>query len=602
MMGAVMSAVRRNGLAAQWSLWRRHAVGDETIARATQQALYEGWVARQALLDGNALESQLSSTATTRYEPLISVLMPTFNTPRHLLQKAIDSIRAQHYARWELCIADDASTNPEVESLLREASGSDSRIRVVFRDTNGHISASSNSALALATGDFVALLDHDDELHPMALFWVAKEIDEFPDAGVIYSDEDKLGEDGRRVEPYFKCDFNYELFLSQNLISHLGVYRRSLLLEIGGFRTGYEGSQDYDVALRCVERLSFGQIRHIPKVLYHWRVHRASTAASGSAKPYAFRAGQRSLTEHLQRVGLEGEVLQAPEAPDMYRVRMACPQPEPDVEIIIPTRDRADLMRMSVNSILKKTSYRNYRICIIDNGSMEPETLQLFDHWRTNPRIRIVRNDRPFNFSALNNAGVSTSECTFVCLLNNDVEVLEPDWLTEMTAHANRPDVGCVGARLWYPNKTLQHAGVVLGLHGVAGHAHKFLPRGHPGYFGRAVLQQAFCAVTAACLLIRRATYLEVGGLDEQLEVAFNDIDFCLRVVDAGYRNVWTPYAELYHHESLSRGYEDSPQKQARFLKEIEFMKRRWGTRLVRDPYYSPNLSLNTKAFSINEV
>jgi GT2 family glycosyltransferase len=599
MVHAALTTMRRQGWQVQLARLRGHANAAVANDSAAQHDLYGRWMAREEATDAVARRRQQRQLAGWTSRPVISVLMPTFNPPADLLEKAIGSVRAQSYPHWELCIADDASTRPEVRQVLEQASTIDSRIRVVQRTVNGHISAASNSALAIATGDFVALLDHDDELHPMALYWVANEIHEFPDASLIYSDEDKIDETDNRTDPYFKCDLNYELLLSHNMICHLGAYRRSLLVELGGFREGFEGAQDYDIALRMLERLQPTQVRHIPKVLYHWRVHAGSTALSSEAKPYAYVAGERALTEHLERQGLAGTVMPAPEAPNMYRVRFALPEQEPSVEIIVPTRDRADLMRMSIGSVLEKSTYSNYRICIVDNGSTEQESLRLFEQWRKDQRIRVIRDQRPFNFSALNNLAVRSSTSTYVCLLNNDIEVISPDWLSEMVSHASRPGVGCVGARLWYPNDTLQHGGVILGVQGVAGHAHKHLPKGAPGYFGRAVLQQAFSAVTAACLLVSRDTYHQAEGFNEQLEVAFNDVDFCLRVGAAGYRNVWTPHAELYHHESVSRGYEDNPEKQARFLKEIEIMKRRWGDRLLRDPYYSPNLTMMGEDFSI---
>lgn len=532
------------------------------------------------------------------HKPLISVVMPCYNPKPEWLKEAIESVRRQLYPHWELCIADDASTDPAIRPILEDYSRRDARIKVVFRTLNGYISAASNSALALATGEYVALLDHDDLLAEHALFWVAEAINRQPNAGLIYSDEDKVSESGQRSNPYFKCDWNYDLFLSHNMICHLGVYKAGLLRDIGGFREGFEGSQDYDLALRCIEQLDASQIIHIPRVLYHWRMHKNSTAQISDAKPYAYVAAERALNEHLARKGVSAQVERHPEINGCYRVRYALPEPAPLVTLIIPTRNGLHLIRQCLSSILEKTDYPHYEILVVDNGSDDPQTLAYFDSVVSDPRLRILRDDRPFNFSTLNNRAVQAARGELVGLINNDIEVINPQWLTEMVSIALQPRVGCVGARLWYPNNTLQHGGVVLGLGGVAGHSHKHLPKKHPGYFGRAVLQQSFSAVTAACLVIRRSIFLEVGGMEESLKIAFGDVDFCLRVREAGYRNVWTPFAELYHHESATRGFEDTPEKKARFAGETQYLQDRWGRLLLSDPAYSPNLTLDREDFS----
>jgi GT2 family glycosyltransferase len=414
---------------------------------------------------------------------------------------------------------------------------------------------------------------------------------------LIYSDEDKVTIEGKRYDPYFKCDFNYDLFLSQNMISHFGVYKTAVLRQVGGFREGLEGSQDYDLALRVMEAAGPQAIHHIPRVLYHWRVLPESTASGAEAKPYATIAAARAVQEHLTRSKIAGTVRSADDAVMYQRIVYALPEQEPLVEIIIPTRDAANLVKQCVDSIKERTTYRNYLITIIDNGSVKPETFDLFRSYEGDPRIRVVRDDSPFNYSALNNRIALASEAEFVCLLNNDIEVITPEWLSELVSVALQDNVGAVGAKLLYPDDTIQHAGVYLGMGGLAGHGHKYLPRNAPGYFCRAVLRNAVSAVTAACLVIRTSIYREVRGLDEGLVIAFNDVDFCLRVRDAGYRNVWTPFAELYHHESASRGYEDTPEKMARFVEEIEFVKKRWGDALWNDPFYSPNLSIDSTDF-----
>lgn len=559
---------------------------------------YPEWIRRYDTLTDEGRATMRVRIGAFASKPLISIVMPVYNPNPKWLIEAIESVRKQIYPHWELCIADDASSNKSIHAILERYAKEDSRIKVVYRDQNGHICAASNSAMELAAGEWVALLDHDDALTEHALFWVADAINRDRDIRLIYSDEDKIDSIGRRFEPYFKCDWNVDLFYSHNMVTHLGVYHAALLGEIGGFREGLEGAQDYDLALRCIERIEPNQIHHIPRVLYHWRIHAESTAQSGDAKPYARLAGKRALTEHLQRQGVNGSVSLLDFG--MYRVNYTLPDRQPMVSLIIPTRNGLNLIRQCIESILSKTTYQNYEILIVDNGSDDPATLQYFKSLESEPKIRALRDDRPFNFSAINNAAVKVVHGELVGLVNNDIEVISPNWLSEMVSHAWRPGIGAVGARLWYPDKTLQHGGVILGVGGVAGHSHKHLDSSEYGYFGRANLVQSFSAVTAACLVIRRAIYEEVGGLNEtHLPVAFNDIDFCLRVRKAGYRNVWIPDAELYHHESATRGCEDNPEKQARFTKEVQYMKRYWGDLLLNDPAYSPNLTLDHEDFSL---
>lgn len=529
--------------------------------------------------------------------PLISVVMPEYNSTLAMLEDAIRSLQSQLYRNWELCVSHYASTDMAVHELLQRYAQNDSRIKIVFREVNGHISAASNSALELVNGEFVALLDNDDLLPEQALFWVADAIVSHPDAGLIYSDEDKIDSDGRRYDPYFKPDWNPDLFYSHNLICHLAVYRTDLVRKLGGFRTGFEGAQDYDLALRCTEQLTPQQIVHIPRVLYHWRSHPGSTAQAGSEKDYALLAGVRALDDHFARTNIsaKAELLDF----GMYRVKYVMPNAAPLVSLIIPTRNGLDLIKQCIESIVAKTTYKNYEIIIVDNNSDDPNVLAYFESLEDHKNIRIIRDQRPFNYSALNNEAVKIARGEYIGLINNDIEVISPDWLIEMLSLAMQPGVGAVGARLWYPNDTLQHGGVVIGLGGLAGHSHKHLPKGASGYFSRAQVIQTLSAVTAACLIIKKSIYEEVQGLDEvNLKVAFNDIDFCLRVQDAGYRNVWTPYAELYHHEMATRGIEDTPEKQLRFRDEALYMKKRWANVLMNDPAYNPNLSLSREDFS----
>ena len=531
------------------------------------------------------------------FRPVFSVVMPVYNPPLHFLIEAVDSVRNQLYPHWELCIADDASSDPATLSFLRSLEAQDKRIKVVLRPQNGHIVAASNSALALATGEFVALLDHDDIISSDALYWMAEATNRNPAASIFYSDEDKIRLDGKRCDPYFKSDWNLELFLSQNMISHLGVYRRSLIEEVGGFRPGYEGSQDYDLALRCVLKLQPSQIVHIPRVLYHWRILPGSTALSPGEKSYAQKAGHRALADYLVTSNLGGRVESLPNG--FYRIHPALPAMLPLVSLIIPTRNALDLVRQCIDSILSKTTYSNYEILLIDNGSDDPAALAYFSELNQHERIRVIRDDSEFNYAALNNRAVAQAQGELIGLINNDIEVIAPGWLDEMVGLVLRPGVGAVGARLWYPNDTLQHGGVIIGLGGVAGHAHWGIQRDDPGYFGRAVLTQVLSGVTAACLLVRKSVFEQVAGLDEvNLKVAFNDVDFCLKLNEAGYRNIWTPYAELYHHESATRGTEDSPAKQARFSSEEQYMHRRWGHLFSSDPYYNVNLTLTQPSFA----
>lgn len=545
-----------------------------------------------------------SELAAWKNPPLISVLLPTFNSDSAYLTACIESVRQQSYPHWELCIADDASTQASVRQVLDNFAQKDSRIKILYREQNGHISRASNSALELATGDYVALLDHDDSLAEHALYFMAVAIRDHQDVKILYSDEDKIDSQGKRYAPHFKSDWNPDLFFSQSYVSHLGVYKRDLINAIGGFRVGVEGSQDQDLLLRCLPHVTAEQITHIPRILYHWRAIEGSTAMSPEEKSHTTDAGIKALSEYFDKNGSTGIKIQAGMLPNTYRVRWPIPKTAPLVSLLIPTRDRKTITEVAVRSILDKTTYSNYEIIILDNGSTEPETLDWFDAIRQeDPRVKILRYDHPFNDSAINNFGVQHAKGSLIGLINNDVEVISPDWLTEMVSHACREDIGCIGAKLYYSNDTVQHGGVIVGLGGVAAHSHKHYPREHPGYFARLKLVQNLSAVTAACLIVRKAVFNEVGGLDEtNLKIVLNDVDFCLKVQKAGYRNLWTPYAELYHHESLSRGHEDTPEKQQRFRAEIAYMQSKWGQALAHDPYYNPNLTHAREDFSIGSV
>ncbi len=600
---------------------------------------YSTWIAKYDTMDDNArarLSGYFNQLSTSGEElPLISLVMPTYNTPELYLTKAIESVLDQVYENWELCIADDASTKPHVRRILEQYGLKEKRVKLCFREENGHISAASNSALEMATGRYVALLDHDDMLSPYGLAAVALEVRDHPDAAIIYSDEDRIDESGKRSHPYFKPDFDPELILGQNYLSHC-VFATDAIRSVGGFRIGYEGSQDWDLVLRVLETATPTQIRHIPHVLYHWRAHMESTAGGMAAKPYAADAAKKAVEDHLQRTGQEAEVIPLPLVLG-NRIRYQLPATLPLVSIIIPTRD-GKLLQTCVDSVIQKTAYKTFEIVIVDNGSIQPSTLSylssLVDRWGTTGKgndgsemgsgrgstgegcieigsleqrdrlsgLQVVRMDIPFNYSILNNAGVAHANGELICLLNDDIEITNPDWLTEMVRHAIRPEVGVVGAKLLYPNGNIQHGGVILGLSGggAADHASRHTPSYSPGYFGRAALTQSFSAVTGACLLTKRDPYNQIGGLDEEhLPVSFNDVDFCLRLKANGYRIVWEPAAVLVHHESTSRGRDDNFKKAARVRKEVAWIQQQWGALIRNDPAYNPNLSLDTADFSL---
>ncbi len=523
--------------------------------------------------------------------PSISVVMPVYEPEERWLRAAIDSVRAQVYEKWQLCLVDDASPNPRVREILDEYAAADPRVHVQHRRENGHIVAATNDALAVATGEFVAFMDHDDELAPYALGLVALAAEA---ADVVYTDEDKIDENGRHYEPHCKPDWNPELLLGQNYLSHLTAIRRSLVGAVGGVRAGFDGSQDHDLLLRVTEATTPDRIVHVPFIAYHWRAVAGSTAAATDAKDYTETASIEALRDRLGA----GWNVQVARAPTAYR----CTPPLDDfplVTILIPTRDRVALLRQCVES-LARTTYPAFEIIVIDNDSTDPATLDWLAAFDNGLDHRVVAAPGAFNYSRVNNIGASEARGELILLLNNDTEVIEPNWLSEMVRWIQQPDVGVVGAKLLYPDDTIQHAGVVLGLGGLAGHGHHLEDRDAYGYFSRLTIAHEVGAVTGACLLTRRSTWLELGGLDEDLAVAFNDIDYCLRVRHVAHqRIIWTPEALLYHHESVSRGAEDDAAKVARFNDEVERNLDRWGELLHLDPAYSPNLTLEGAAFTL---
>lgn len=543
------------------------------------------------------LHTQLCNPRT---EPLISLVLPCYNTDPKLLKACIDSVTQQDYPSWQLCIVDDASTSHAHLEVIQKAQTQHPNIQFHARKENGHISQASNDALAMAKGEYSLLLDHDDQLAQHALTLFVDAINKHPQAKLFYADEDKIDEDGHRFMPHFKPDWNPDLLTSQNYIGHPVMYQTQHLKSIEGFRVGVEGSQDHDLLLRYTQNLSADEIVHLPWILYHWRATENSTAQNTGSKNYTTQAGIKALQDHFDRQKLNVSVTAGSYA-NTYRCQWPLPEKRPLVSLLIPTRDGHDILKACIESILEKTTYKNYEILILNNQSTCSKTLALFDTFKEqHSNVRVLDWNHPFNYSAINNFGVEQSKGEVIGLINNDIEVITSDWLEEMVSHAIRPDIGCVGAKLFYPNDTIQHAGVILGIGGVAGHNHKYFAKVHPGYFSRLALTQNLSAVTAACLVVEKSIYQQVNGLDEDnLPVAFNDVDFCLKVQEIGYNNLFTPWAELYHHESISRGAEDTSAKQRRAQKEISFMKHKWHTQLHHDPAYNRNLTLTYENFSL---
>jgi len=589
LLSAIVDEARSAGRRRLRYLWSR-------VTRSSRS--YEAWIKLYDDLTPVDIEQIRTHLKQMDRSVRISIVMPVFNAPERYLRRAIDSVRAQLYENWELCIADDCSTAPHVRTLLDDYCRRDRRIKVIFRGKNGHISAASNSALGLATGAYIALLDQDDEIPPHALYLVVHAIAGHPEADIVYTDEDKIDAGGARYAPYFKCDWNEGLFLSHNVISHLGVYRAELVKQAGGFREGYEGSQDYDLALRCLDASETPRIIHVPFVLYHWRATPESAALTASAKPYAHAAARSALNDHFQRRHYTGRVIEGA-APGLHRATFDLPEPPPRVSIIVLTSGRDRTMVRCVESVLSLTRYPDYEIILVDGPTEDarkrPEARKIVG----DPRVRWKSFDGPSTYSALNNYGVRQSTGSVICLLDNATEVIAPAWLEEMVGHACRPSIGAVGAKLLYSDRTVRHAGLVLGMNAVAGSIHRLLGARAPGYFGRAIVGQELSAVSSACLAVRRDVYEQAGGFDEEhLAAVFADVDFCLRVRAAGFRNYWSPYALLYHHEAKSQRYGGSPWSSTDVANEARYVQSRWRKWLDADPAYSPNLTLETDDYS----
>lgn len=555
---------------------------------------YGEWLASRDSLNESMYPELSRSIALMRRRPLISVVMPVYNSVPSFLDSAIRSVRNQIYPYWELCIADDASTDPRVAEILRGHMAEDKRIKVAFRPENGHISEASNSALELVSGEYIALLDHDDMVSPDALYRAAVEIVEHPDAMLIYSDEDKLDTEGKRCDPHFKSDWNLDLFLACNMINHLGVYRTSVIREIGGFRKGFEGAQDYDLGLRFIEKVRPEQIRHIPRILYHWRMHENSVSLVPESKPYSEPASRRAIGEYFQRQGIEAE---ATATNCGIRVKYAPPSPPPPVTLIV-TGSNPVFLYNCIHSLLEKTDYPDYEVLVA--GQVPPRSLaECFGNPRSGRQVRILDSHLPgnpgirgasvvSNKPALLNLAVADARGSVVGLIDSRLEVMGGNWLDEMVGHACRRNVGAVGARLFYTGNKIYHGGIILGMRGqIAGFSHK--GKRSVGYAGRAALTQCFSAVSGECMVVRKELYQRMAGYNESLP-ALADIDFCLRLRSAGYRNIWTPYAEL---RFLGIG------RKAPGESEVSYMKNAWGSLISSDPAYNPNLTLDREDFSL---
>lgn len=527
-----------------------------------------------------------------------SVLVPLYNTPEKFLKEMIESVEAQTYKNWELCLADGSDREHSfVGEICKKYADGDKRIKYEKLEKNLGISENTNACIRMATGEYIALFDHDDLLHPSALYEVMRAICEHG-ADFIYTDENTFSEEPRDAyNPHFKPDFSPDTLRSYNYICHLSVFSRELLDSVGYFRSEYDGSQDYDLILRLTEKAK--RVFHIRKILYYWRAHKNSVAQDVGAKPYTVTAAKKALAAHLERCGLKGEVLDS-SVPTTYHIKYEI-DGNPLISAIIPNKDHTDDLDICLKSLYEKSSYKNFEVIIVENNSTEKETFEYYEALtKKHGNIKIVKWEGKFNYSAINNFGVNYAKGEYILLLNNDVEIINGSCLEEMLMFAQRKDVGAVGAKLYYSDDTVQHAGVILGLGGTAGHAHKHFGRSHPGYMARASIAQNLTACTAACLMMRRDVFDEVGGLDESFEVAFNDIDLCMKIREKGYLVVFTPYAELYHYESKSRGNDSTPEKLERFRGEIDRFKEKWQKQLDDgDPYYNPNLTLTRDDFSL---
>ena len=586
-------SIKEKGYRVTWIEMKRYLVTG-TIFREPVE-VYQNWILQN---EPTEEELEIQRNETFQMNPKISIIVPMYHTPKKFFGELVDGLIGQTYSNWELCLADGSEEkNDELDAIIQK----DSRIRYHWIGENKGISGNTNEALALATGDYIALLDHDDLLPAFSLYEIVKCINENPDVEFIYSDEDKFEElGGKRYNPYFKSDFGPDTLRANNYICHFSVFKKELMKELGGFRSEYDGAQDYDIILRMSEKTN--KIIHIPKILYHWRVHELSTAKDGGhAKPYAYQSGIKAVQSHIDRIGLKGTVEHG-KTLGTYRVRYEV-EGNPKVSIIIPNKDYVSTLKVCLKSIIKLTTYQNYEIIIVENNSTEEATFEYYKKIDGKDRIKVIYYpEKEFNYSKIINFGVKNCEGDYVVQLNNDTELLTPDWLEQMLGFAQREDVGAVGVRLLYPDKTVQHAGIIIGIGGVAGHIYKNLPNHMHGYFSKDKMIQNLSAVTAACIMTKKSIYEEVGYMDEKFKVAFNDVDFCLKIRQTGKLIIYTPYVEFYHYESKSRGYEDTVEKQQRFKGEIDRFLEKWKDVLDKgDPYYNKNLRLDNDQAEIRE-
>lgn len=575
-------------------------VAGKIKTRNKAAVIYQKWLPKH-LPTKTELERQRQEKFL--WEPKFSVVVPLYKTPEKYLRALVESLQRQTYGNWELCLSDGSGENSPIRELLEELSAAESRIRVISQNCQLQIAENTNAAIEASSGEFIVFADHDDELTDHALYECVKALNQNRNIEVLYSDEDKMTMDGHKFfQPHFKPDFNIDLLCTVNYICHLFVVKKGLIDRVGMLRREYDGAQDYDFIFRCVEKAGEKYIYHIPKILYHWRCHEDSTSENPESKLYAFDAGQRAVQAHYDRIGVPVEVSKG-EFLGLYRTKFLL-DTEPLISIIIPNKDHIDDLKRCIDSIEKKSTYRNYEFIIVENNSTDKETFSYYQQLETlNSRVHVIYWSDKFNYSAINNFGAKYAGGEYLLLLNNDTEIINEDCLEELLGYCTRSDVGAVGARLYYEDDTIQHAGVVIGFGGIAGHCFVQQKRGFTGYCHRIICAQDYSAVTAACMMVKREAFEKVGGLTEDFEVAFNDIDFCLKLGKEGYHVVYNPYAELYHYESKSRGLEDTPEKVARFNREIAEFEKRWPD-ILRDgdPYYNPNLTLDSQDFSLKRL
>lgn len=534
------------------------------------------------------------------YRPLISIAVPAYQTPVEFLKQMIESLISQTYPEWELCIANASPDNEEMQRVLADYSAKDSRVRFCNLKENLGIAENTNRAFSMAKGEFMGLLDHDDLLAPNALYEIVQALQDHPQADALYTDEDKVTTElDEHFQPHLKPDFNLDLLRSNNYICHFFVVRRSIVEKAGGFRKEFDGAQDYDFIFRCTENAR--EVLHVPEILYHWRTHKASTADNPASKMYAFEAGKRAIEANLERTGTKGVVSHTQDL-GFYRVKYPV-QGKPLVSVIIPNKDEKETLQICMEMLNSNTSYQNFEIIIIENNSTTDEIFRYYKELSKDPRIHLLRWGKEFNYSAINNFGVAHAKGEYLLFLNNDVKSINPDWMEELLGVCQRPEVGGVGAKLIYPDNTIQHAGCVVGMGGIAGHMFVDMPADRTGYLHKASLLQDMSAVTAACLMMKKEVFEEAGGFTEDLAVAFNDVDLCLKVRKNNHLIVYDPYAKLYHMESKTRGAEDSKEKVRRFQTEIEYMRCHWLDILKNgDPYYNKNLSLTKWNYSLKPI